>query len=143
MWLRDTAYVFTLSTVIVRFLLRGQPGVNPYRDCAEVLRKLCNVSALQLPIPARAPYDFRTETVGGCGACTATALTLHDFHTISVQSLYGFTPGCPEAPYRRNRTMPLVNVNTYAVARSHIRCQKIARKIVKKMYRTASGANVN
>ena len=26
-------HVFTLSTGIVRFLLRGQPGVNPYRDC--------------------------------------------------------------------------------------------------------------
>ena len=24
----------------------GQPGVNPYRDCAEIVRKSCNVSAM-------------------------------------------------------------------------------------------------
>ena len=23
----------------------GQPGINPYRDCAEIVRKSCNVSA--------------------------------------------------------------------------------------------------
>ena len=30
---------------------RGQPGVNPYRDSAEVVRKSCNVSALAVQSP--------------------------------------------------------------------------------------------
>ena len=50
----------------------------------------------------RAKADPCTGSVrfpcGGCGDCTATALTLHDFRTISAQSLYGFTPGCPRGP---------------------------------------------
>ena len=48
---------------------RGQPGVNPYRDCAEIVRKSCNVSevAVQSPQP---PHGNRTEPVRGL--CNAT-----------------------------------------------------------------------
>ena len=56
----------------------------------------------QSPHGHRAKADPRTGSVrfpcGGCGDCTATALTLHDFRTISTQSLYGFTPDCPRGP---------------------------------------------
>ena len=59
--------VFTLSTGIVQFLLRGlgrQPGVNPYRDCAEIVRKSCNVSAVAVQSP-QPPHGNRTEPVQG------------------------------------------------------------------------------
>ena len=63
-WLRATAYVFTLSTSIVRVLVRPWPlaRVNPYRGCAEIVRKSCNLSgvAVQSPQP---PDDNRTEPV--------------------------------------------------------------------------------
>ena len=56
----------------------------------------------QSPHGHRAKADPRTGSVrfpcGSCRDCTATALTLHDFRTISAQSLYGFTPGCPRGP---------------------------------------------
>ena len=56
----------------------------------------------QSPHGHRAKADPRTGSVrfpyGGCGDCTATALTLHDFRTISAQSLYRFTPGWPRGP---------------------------------------------
>ena len=43
---------------------RGQPGVNPYRDCAEIVRKSCNFSAdaVQSPHPQ---HGNRTEPVRG------------------------------------------------------------------------------
>ena len=43
---------------------RGQPRANPYRDYAEIVRKLCNVStvAVQSPQP---PHGNRTEPVRG------------------------------------------------------------------------------
>ena len=67
-----TAYVFTLSTGIVQFLLRGtwgQPGVNSYRDCVEIVQKSCNVSAVAVQSP-QPPHGNRTEPVRGL--CNAT-----------------------------------------------------------------------
>ena len=56
----------------------------------------------QSPHGHRAKADPHTGSVrfpcGGCRDWTATALTLHDFRTISAQFLYGFTPGCPRSP---------------------------------------------
>ena len=52
-------------TGIVQFLLRGlggQPGVNRYRDCAEIVRKSCNVSAVAVQSP-QPPHGNRTEPV--------------------------------------------------------------------------------
>ena len=53
---------------------QGQPGVNPYRDCAEIVRKSCRCR----PVSA-APHGNRTEPVRGsafarcpCGDCNAT-----------------------------------------------------------------------
>ena len=43
---------------------RGQPGVNPYRDCAEIVRKSCNVSAVAVQSP-HPPHGNRTEPVRG------------------------------------------------------------------------------
>ena len=67
-WLRVAAYVFTLATGIVQFLLRGKS----VRDCVEIVRKSCNVShvsavAVQSPQP---PHGNRTEPVRGL--CSAT-----------------------------------------------------------------------
>ena len=50
---------------------RGQPTVNPYRDCAEILRKSCNVSAVSAASArksygARAGIGLRTVPVRGC-----------------------------------------------------------------------------
>ena len=62
----------------------------------------CVVGVAQFPHGHRAKGDHHTGSIrfpcGGCGDCTATALTFHDFRTISTQSLYGFTPGCPRDP---------------------------------------------
>ena len=46
----------------------GQPGVNPYRDCAEIVRKLCNVSAVAVQSP-QPPHGNRTEPVRGIVQC--------------------------------------------------------------------------
>ena len=43
---------------------RGQPGVNPYRDCAEIVRKSCNVSAVAVQSP-HPPHGNHTEPVRG------------------------------------------------------------------------------
>ena len=42
----------------------GQPGVNPYRDFAEIVRKSCNVSAVTVQSP-QPPHGNRTEPVRG------------------------------------------------------------------------------
>ena len=59
----------------------GQPGVNPYRDCAEIVRKLCNVSAVAVQSP-HPPHGNRTEPVRGsafarcpCGDCVMPPTT--------------------------------------------------------------------
>ena len=54
---------------------RGQPGVNPYRDCAEIVRKSCNVSAVAVQSP-QPPHGNRMEPMRGSafarGLCNAT-----------------------------------------------------------------------
>ena len=44
----------------------GATRVNPYRDCAEIVQKSCNVSA----VPEQSPHGNRTEPVRGL--CNAT-----------------------------------------------------------------------
>ena len=104
----------------------------------------------QSPYGHHAKADPRTGSVrfqfGGCGDWTATAvtaLTLHDFRITSAQSLYRFTPGCPRVPRRRKCTMPVDNVNTYAVARSHLRCPKNRTENPRQIIARRPGANVN
>ena len=60
---------------------REQPGVNPYRDCAEIVRKSCNVSAVAVQSP-HLPHGNRTEPVRGsafarcpCGDCAMPPTT--------------------------------------------------------------------
>ena len=48
---------------------RGQPGVNPYRDCAEIVRILCNVSAVAVQSP-QPPHGNGMAPVRGL--CNAT-----------------------------------------------------------------------
>ena len=53
---------------------RGQAGVNPYRGCAEIVRKSCNLSgvAVQAPQP---PDGNRTEPVRfPCRGCMEMVL---------------------------------------------------------------------
>ena len=67
---------------------RAQPGVNPYRDCVEIVRKSCNVSAVALQSP-HPPHGNRTEPVRGsafarcsCGDCAmppTTCLRANEF----------------------------------------------------------------
>ena len=63
---------------------RGQPGVNPYRDCGEIVRKSCNVSAVavQSSQPPQPPHGNRMEPVRGsafarcpCGDCAMPPTT--------------------------------------------------------------------
>ena len=54
-------------TGIVQFLLPGlggNPGVNPYRACAEIVRKSCNVSAVAVQSP-HPPHGNRMEPLRG------------------------------------------------------------------------------
>ena len=60
---------------------RGQPGVNPDRDCAEIVRKSCNVGAVAVQSP-QPPHGNRTEPVRGsafarcpCGDCAMSPTT--------------------------------------------------------------------
>ncbi|XP_041369634.1 CCN family member 3-like [Gigantopelta aegis] len=47
-------------------------------------------------ISAQPLHRSRTGSVRfPCGDCTATALKLHDFRTVSAQPPYGFAPACP------------------------------------------------
>ena len=104
-------------------------------------RSFTNLKIAKSPHRHRAKADPRMGS-RGCRDCTATALTLHDFRTISTVSVRIY-PGLPPRPHRRNRMMPVDNVNTYAVARSHLRCPKNRTENRRQIYRTASGANVN
>ena len=56
-------------------------GVSPYRDCAEIVRKSCNVSAVAVQSP-QPPHGNRTEPVRGsafarcpCGDCAMPPTT--------------------------------------------------------------------
>ena len=69
----------------------------------------------------RAPYEY-------CLEAAETARQLHWDCTICIQSPCSL---CTRARLR-NCTMLVDNENTYAVARSHLRCQKNAWKIVDK-----------
>ena len=60
---------------------RGQPGVNPYRDCAKIVRKSCNVSAVAVQ-SLQPPHGNRTEPVRAsafarcpCGDCAMPPMT--------------------------------------------------------------------
>ena len=59
---------------------RGQPGVNPYRDCAEIVRKSCNASAVVVQSP-QPSHGNRMEPVRGsafarpCGDCAMPPTT--------------------------------------------------------------------
>ena len=69
---------------------RGQPGVNPYRDCAEIVRKSYNVSAVAVQSP-QPPHGNRTEPVwgsafarcpyGDCAIPSTTCLQSYNFYT--------------------------------------------------------------
>ena len=78
-WLWAPAYICVHTVYGHRVISstgpRGQPGVNPYRDCAEIVRKSCNVSAVAVQSP-QPPHGNRTEPVQGsaftrcpCGDC--------------------------------------------------------------------------
>ena len=60
---------------------RGQTGVNPYRDCVDIVQKSCNVSAVAVQSP-QPPHGNCTEPVRGsalarcpCGDCAMPPTT--------------------------------------------------------------------
>ena len=95
---------------------------------------------------------------------TTSARTPHGLRTSSVEILRRLSDDCteiarfpcnlPAASVRicpdqslnnsyKNRTIIVYNVNTYAVARSHLRCLKNRTQNRRRSYRTAPVANVN
>ena len=76
-------YVFTLSTGIVRFLL----GVNPYRDCAEIVRKSCNVSAVAVQSPQPQWKSFRARA--GIGLRTVPVRARKGIVQCHLRHVYG------------------------------------------------------
>ena len=82
-WLRATAYVHIVygHRAISSTGPRGQPEVNPYRDCAEIVQKSCNVSAATVQSP-QPPHGNRTAPVRWsafarcpCGDCAMPPTT--------------------------------------------------------------------
>ena len=73
---------------------RGQPGVNPYRDCAEIVRKSCNVSAVAVQSP-QPPHGNRTEPVRGSAfaRCPCGIVQCHLRHVYGLRS-YDFFQIC-------------------------------------------------
>ena len=83
------AYVFTLATGIVQFLLRGKS----VRDCAEIVRKSCNVSAVAVQSP-QPPHGYRTEPVRGsaiarclCGDCAMPPTIFPNLSNFSLNQI--------------------------------------------------------
>ena len=82
-YIRATAYVYYEHRAISCTGPRGQAGVNPYRKCAEIVRKSCNVSAVAVQSPQpQPPHGNRTEPVRGstfarcpCGDCAMPPTT--------------------------------------------------------------------
>ena len=68
---------------------RGQPGVNPYRDCAEIVRKSCNVSAVAVQSP-KPPHGNRTEPMRG-SAFARCPCGIVDCHLRHVYGLRAFS----------------------------------------------------
>ena len=108
---------------------------------------------------AQSPHRQRTETArsktvrwrhghrtrlpsGGCGNCTATPLIAGFPYNLRAASVRIY-PGLPPRACTRNCTMLVDNVNTYAIARSHLWCPKHCTENRRQIYRTAPGANVN
>ena len=92
--------------------------------CRHVILKWhCTIPA-RASCEGRSPYGLRTISVLRMrrlhGNCTDIAWFPYNLRTVSVR-IY---PGLPPRPRRRNRTMLVDNVNTYAVAHSHLRCPK-------------------
>ena len=83
----------------------------------------------QSPHGHRSKADPRTGSVRFRAEDAETAWFPYNLRTVSVRIYHGLPP----RPRRRNRTMPVDNVNTYSVARiATYDAQKIARKIVDK-----------
>ena len=68
----------------------GHPGVNPYRDCAEIVWKSCNVSAVAVQSP-QPPHRNRTEPVRGSAfaRCPCGIVQCHLRHVYGLRS-YNF-----------------------------------------------------
>ena len=78
---------------------------------------------------ARAPYDFRAEAA-------ETVRFPQDLRTASLR----LCPSPSPKARTRNRTLLVYNVNTYAVARSHLQCLKVVRKYpVSILYKSIAG----
>ena len=78
---------------------------------------------------ARAPYDFRAEAA-------ETVRFPQDLRTPSLR----LCPSPSPKARTRNRTLLVYNVNTYAVARSHLQCLKVVRKYpVSILYKSIAG----
>ena len=101
-----------------------------------IVPRHCTIPA-RAPCEGRSPHGLRTISARRLrrldGNCTDIAQFPYNLCTVSVR-IY---PGLPPRPRRRNCTMPVDNVNTYAVARSHLRCPKNCTE--RQIYRTASG----
>jgi len=98
--------------------------VSPYSLCTEA---------------ARAPYDPIESLRRLCGDCTEIARLPYNLRAASVRI-------CPDQSPRvrtKYRTIIVYYVNTYAVARSHMRCPKKRTENRRRSYRTAPVANVN
>ena len=89
---------------------------------------------------ARKPHGLRTTTIWRLrrlrGNFTEIAWFSYNLHTASIRIYHGLPP----RERARKRMMLVDNVNTYAVARSHLRCPKNCTENCRQIYRTAPGA---
>ena len=98
MWLRATAYVFTLYAIFVLTLKGLINRDNSYGGCAEIASKSCNFNAVIIAQSPQAFYGNRTELVRLlCGGCTffgaifspKVVSLLHDHRTASERCPFG------------------------------------------------------
>ena len=82
MAIRATAFVYGHRAIFFY-----GPGVKPYIDCAEIVRKWCNVSAVAVQSP-QPPHGYRTDPVRGSAFARARAgiVQCHLRHVYGLRS---------------------------------------------------------
>ena len=108
-WLRATACVHIIygHRAICSTGPRGQPGINPWRDCAEIVRKSCNVSAVSVQSP-HPPHGNRTEPLRGSAFARCPCGENFSLMPSSHLACDGSTEpvSCPYTPFRAASARP-------------------------------------
>ena len=78
---------------------RGQPGENPYRDCAEIVRKSCNVSAVAVHAVSASTAQ---KLYGACARAGIVQCHLRHIYGLRASDFFKFVKLLAK-PIRRGR----------------------------------------